>query len=225
MILHLCDMYDRLRCVTCVTGCGNWSCTCVTWEREHDTQHLAINLCTLAVMDLAPVWHDNVWVTLSMCEWLYQSKGCGNWSCTCVTWLVYTSAMTHPHICHDSFIHVTWLIDTRAVPHWHIGLDLFIHAPWLIDMCAMTHSYTYHDSFIYVPWLIHTCVTTHSYMCQQAFLHVACLIDSFDYTHIAVCCVGRVLRCCSNYKSSTHWLISLHAHSSVLCWEGLKVLR
>ena len=70
----------------------------------------------------------------------------------------FMCAMTHSHVCHDSFTCV----------------------PWLIHMCTMTHSYVCHDSFTCVPWLIHVCLD--SVTCAPWFIdschvtpqHVGC---------------------------------------------------
>ena len=50
-----------------------------------------------------------------------------------------TCAVTHSHM--------TWLIHTFAMTHLHVCHDSFTCVPWLIYMCAMTHLHVCHDSY------------------------------------------------------------------------------
>jgi len=105
--------------------------------------------------------------------------------------LVDVCDVTHPYVCHDSFIRVPWLIHTCAMTYsrWELIFDdacpadiknsCFFGAWFSVMrigfMCAMTHSYVCHDPFICVPWLIHMCAWL-IHMC-------AWLIHTFAMTH------------------------------------------
>ena len=105
-------------------------------------------------------------------------------------------AMTHSHVCHDSFTCVPWLIHMCAMTHVY---DLFHNiifsqkkrerraAPFGVFMCVC------HDSFIsatthsYVPWPIHM---RHDYMC---LIHICATKKPYDLNHI-----------CANKKLCDH---------------------
>jgi len=81
---------------------------------------------------------------------------CDHDSLAGVSWLIHMCAMTHSHVCHDSFTLPFWM------PYSYVW-------PWLTRRCAMTHSHVCHDSFTCVPWLIHMCAMTHSHVCHDPF--------------------------------------------------------
>jgi len=89
-------------------------------------------------------------------------------------WLIHMCVMTHPYVCHDSFICVTWLIHMCVMTHSYV---------WHVYICVMTHSYVWHESFICVTWIIHMCVMTYSYVCHDSFICVTWLIHMCVMTH------------------------------------------
>jgi len=72
---------------------------------------------------------------------------------TCMTWLIHTGDMTHPHVWHDVFACVTCLM----------------------HMCGMSHSNVWHDSYTFVTRLIHMYDMNHSHVRHDSFKCLACL--------------------------------------------------
>jgi len=135
----------------------------------------------------------------------------------------YVCDMTHPRVCHDSFIRVSWLIyrvmtylggaTTRVL----ICVTRLIHmyATWLIHMCAMTHSYVCrdlpivswlilvvlwpecrHDSSIHVCRLIHTRVMTYLHVCY----------DSMTYLYVCMCAMTLCFMTRDDWSLCVLWL-------------------
>ena len=116
--------------------------------------HLLINMthshmysdsftCVLWLIHRCAVTHSYVWHVDGECS----SRGHDSLVCC---------AMTHSHVCRDSFISVTcWC---RELESWqHICDVTWQHIPYIPPTCR-------HDSFTCVPWLIHTCAVTHSHV-------------------------------------------------------------
>jgi len=131
------------------------------------------------------VWHDlfrcaigweMVWCHVQDMAWRYfvfvGLVSFGVFWIMCVTWLIQTCDMTHPHVWHDLFrCAVGWEMECCHVQDmaWHHLVfvrrgNIFVLFCWLIHTCDVTYSYVWHDTFIRVTWLIHTCDMTRSYV-------------------------------------------------------------
>jgi len=117
---------------------------------------------------------------------------------TCVPWLVDMFAMTHAHVCHDSWMRVSWRITVQlraqgnarpfATIHWHLCYDSLIRGIWLIDVCVMSHSYwsVCHESSMCgtcVPWLIDMWDMTQWCVCHESFICAPWLVDVCAIMH------------------------------------------
>jgi len=91
---------------------------------------------------------------------------------TCVPWLVDMCAMTHAHLCHDSWMRLSWLI---TVLHC-VRRATHVHLPLSIDMCAMTHWYVGYDSSMCLSWVIHMRAKTGGFVCHDALICLRWLV-------------------------------------------------
>jgi len=132
-----------------------------------------------------------------------------------VPWLVYMCAMTHPCVCHDSFICV------------HV-----CDSPWsrCCDICAMTLIYVCHDSSMYLSRFVHTracvwfppppwphccnmCAANHSYM-YMTLMYV--FLDSFVRVHYSFICVPWLVCTCAMTQSCMFMRVSPHDRAAVV---------
>jgi len=148
-----------------------------------------------------------------------------------VPWLIHMCAMTHSHVCHDSFTCVPWLMwrihrwQTHfssaylSAPCKNVWYDSFTSVPWLIHMCAMTHSHVCHDSFTCVPWLMCVCFECATWRIHRWQTHFpsACLsapcknmchdsltCDTHDSGVCATCDPFTDVFPCKNKKTAKH---------------------
>ena len=87
--------------------------------------------------------------------------------------------MTHPHVCHDSF-----MCDMTHPRVWHDSFtsdkhQLAMRGTWLVHKCYMTRSHVWHDSCSCVTWLVHMCDMTRSNVWHDSFTCVTWLIQMY----------------------------------------------
>jgi len=122
--------------------------------------------------------------------------------CRQIPRLIYTCAMTHLYVCHDSLTHPvrTCSADTsnaadddkekscamlpNAMAHLYVCHDSFIRATWLTHTRHISHSYVQHRQkqmmtkrsraqCRQISRLIYTCAMTHSYASHVPFMYAA----------------------------------------------------
>jgi len=123
-----------------------------------------------------PVWHDSI---------------------VRVTRLIYTFAMTHSYVCHDSFVRqpsAGWrkpigCLSCRSISAKKPLIIGLFCGKWPVNirhpMTLRQHSTMSCGiaSRRCVIWLIHTCDTTHSYVSHDSFIRVTRLIHTCVMTH------------------------------------------
>ena len=147
---------------------------------------------------------------------------------------LYVCAMTHSHVCHDSFICVPWLIYMCAMTRscvfsaWLTGeIALASGLPQLTSLhtCDMTHTCVCHDSFICVTWLTHMCATTHSQEWQthwQEWKPRSCvpwLVHTV--TRVYTVCLGSYIQYVPwlIHKWDNRWIYSSRVHIPSYVWH------
>ena len=121
---------------------------------------------------------------------------------------VWPGDVTHPHVCRDVFICTPWLTHTRHMIHSHVWCDTCTYTQ-LVYMRDMTHAYVWHDADMCVTWLICMCEMMRSYARHDSFMCIKWLIHMRDMTQscaqsrhnprpsVAVCCSVCYGVCCS----------------------------
>ena len=79
------------------------------------------------------------------------------------SWLICICAMTHSHMCRDSFPCVPWLIHMCAVTHSHVCRDSFPCVPWLVvgSIHGFQGAALYVAAQEYALWFMRMCAVSH----------------------------------------------------------------
>jgi len=121
--------------------------------------------------------------------WLIHMRDVAHSHVTCVTgrihayiaicpwnWKVFESPM-HPHVWHDSFIHVTWLTHICDVAHSCVWNDAFMYT--LVHADGMTYGSSRCDWNVFE--LIHIRDMAASYVWRDAFMYTSVHADGMTY--------------------------------------------
>jgi len=100
-----------------------------------------ISICLYIYIYLFVYVHIYICMYLCVCVYIRWDHGVHVWqvhACVmaCVSWLIHLRVMTHPCVCHDSFMCVSWLIYMCLVTR----------------ACVIPHSCVRHDSFTCISW-------------------------------------------------------------------------
>jgi len=141
-----------------------------SWVMAHMCLYSCVSISINLNSCVSISMHLYSWVMAHMCQGAYI-----HFLLICILMaqmLIYICAMTHLHLCHDSFSSVPWLLSAYIHVSWHtcesVTRDSLRHnsnrADFLKNWIEREIDAMRHDSFICVTWPIHVCDMTHSYM-------------------------------------------------------------
>ena len=146
---------------------------CLTW---------LIHMCDVTHWYLCVTWLIHcVWRDSFTCmTWLFcppRRRG---------TWHIRMRDMTHPYVCHDSFICVPWIFHTHDISH-------LIYAIWLLPVCNITQNNPCPASYWSRP-IIHWSCAGHWHRRGLTYIYISNIhinihmqISIYKYIYIHVC--------------------------------------
>ena len=126
-------------------------------------------------------------------------------------------AMTHPYVCHGSFVCVPWFIHPCAMH------ELLTRVPWLTHVCAMTHWGGITSAALQVSTSLcrTSCVQSPDYsMRAMSHSHVCVRIHSGGGMSATVLC--SLVLTCVDHRSADLQIISYVFHDSLTCVQWLS---